>query len=566
MGNGTIIRRIKSYAVVSLLFVYGPRVFAGGLCNAPAQGDAYFAQRQLSTYSYQEIVNKYPKAFLTRKNTQSVIELAKYSYEDIVKRYTEAFVVSKKQKADFAESKVDSVAVENPAPHSGKTLHAQKPMPSYLVGETGKVIFTSVSDSDPSGESQKFSAPKKDWFKNLDIHGYVRTRHYFDIDRDYDEESTYECRNDVRLEKNLTFTPNITGTVSIDGRYHFLASESDSYETTEGFVRLWEGYISAKLGKSDTRIGQQIIRWGKSDEQNPTDVFTPEDFSEYLNFTSRADRKIPVLLLKQEYYLGQNNSDIFEGIWVPFFTPDRMAEAGRDYDPFVKRAYHATYGVAIDDKRPKKRIENSSFAGKWTHIGENADFSLSYSYHFNQTPSYHILPLEGKVEEKYFRQHTIGGDFETVIGKLGLRGEGAFTTNKLYVNIDSLDEDKVFKKNAFVGIIGGDYTFRHDIYVNLQYMSEFIFDYQDYTIEQEYSDSILWKLSKSFMRDKLKFETIGRWFFSRRDYYLTLRGSYDLTDALCFTLGMDVYDGDEDMSFGQADRADQIFTHLRYSF
>ena len=147
-----------------------------------------------------------------------------------------------------------------------------------------------------------------------------------------------------------------------------------------------------------------------------------------------------------------------------------------------------------------------------------------------------------------------------------MRGEGAFTTNKLYVNVDPFDEDKVFKNNAFVGIVGCDYNFVHDIYVNLQYMAEYVFDYGHFYIEQDYSDSILWKISKSFMRDKLEFETIGRWFFSRRDYYLTLRGRYDFTDQLSCTLGMDVYDGDEDTTFGQADRTDQVFMHLKYAF
>lgn len=446
---------------------------------------------------------------------------------------------------------------------------AAKPEVSGEKEDKAKIPPASIPDESTIQEApqvetaESTQVEKKDFWERLALHGYLENRYYYDTEKENNTEHYFEMRNDARIERLFNFGENVKMKLSVDGQYDAVRSRVDSYDVEVDRFQLWEGYFTLKRGSFDFKAGQQVIRWGKSDELNPTDVFTPENFSEFLNRIMRAERKIPVPALKVDYY--HSDSQVLEGIWVPIFIENKWGTRDSDWSPYVRRTYEGL-GFMREEKTPAKQLKNSSVALKWMRIGETADFSLSYSYHFNQNPSSHLLVNEGKYVTKHFRQHTIGSDFETVIGKLGLRGEAAYTTKNSYINIDPLDEDRTSLRDSFTSIAGVDYTFGENLYCNLQYMQEYIFDYPDYTIEQEYSDSYIWKVSKTFLRDKLKLETIGRSFLSRRDYFYKLSASYDINDNLRFTLGADVFDGDEDTSFGQFDRNDQVFAHLKYFF
>jgi len=419
-------------------------------------------------------------------------------------------------------------------------------------------------------EPPEHKKEKIDFFKETGIHGFLETRNYFNIRNQPDQ--YYDFRNDLRSEKILKINENIKLKGSLDARYYLVDGKDRGPHVERAEFKLWEGYADVRMGKLDSRIGQQLIRWGKSDELNPTDVFTPEDFTELVNKNLRAERKIPVLALKSDYY--HNSSCAVEFIWVPLFVKNKIGENGSAWEPYVKKVYNDLYvptffgpfKIPLEESTLPQQLKYSAYAVKWMHTLEKMDYSLSYSYHADENPSYRIHLNEARVIEKHPMQHTIGGDFETVIGKIGLRGEAAYTTDRSYVNIDPLDGSKIFLKDGFLSVLGGDYTFGQDLYFNIQYASEIIFHYQDFMIEQNYSDSVLWKINKKFMRDKLVIETIGRYYLSRIDYFYRASLTYDLNDNLKFMTGVDFYGGEYDGTFGQFKKNDQVFARLKQSF
>lgn len=426
---------------------------------------------------------------------------------------------------------------------------------------------------------QKNSTITADWLgldkKFLGIRGYIETRNYFDLKKDNDEEYTYESRNNIRLIKELGFTPKLRGMASFEGKLYYLMNKTDGFEDKVVSFRPWELYLDYYAGTFDIRLGQQIIRWGKADGVNPTDVFTPEDLTEFFNYVNRAERKLPISAAKINYYYNDEYS--LQAIYLPFFKKTQLDNPGGDWEPYLSRLYRSQGLTFSDDKGPtSKKFSNGSFAGKLIRQGENADASLSYSYHYSETPALELKPtyitvagfpvLSAEVEYVYPRQHTIGGDFETVIGRVGLRGEGAFTTKTPFVSYNPEVTSTIVYKNSFLYVVGGDYTFPNNLYVNLEYSQQWILDSPGELATQDMEDSILWRIIKNYRYDTIRLRTTGRYFLSCGDMLFQADVRYKLTDNLHITTGFYLYGGHVDGIFGQYRKNDQAFCRIKYLF
>lgn len=318
-------------------------------------------------------------------------------------------------------------------------------------------------------------------FKAPDIHGFYQSRNYFDKRKDTDNEETAEIRQQLRLEFSSTLPDKLKYHVSTELEYDLAYNETDDFTTDEKRIKLWECYFNYFVHNTNIRIGKQAIRWGKSDEINPTDNFTPQDWTEYLNL-SRAERKILVWMAKIDH---SYKSYLIEAIWMPFFVSSRIPEAGSDWEPFLQRQYRNNiipFRVRRPE-RPSKDLESQVAAIKVKKSTSAYDLSLSYAYHYDELPALYVEPpvlFRGipvrpiEVYQLYHRQHTIGSDFETLIGKVGLRGEFAYTIGDLFVSYATEHPDTVVEKDSLQGIVGMDYTYRDGIYLNFQYLATFI--------------------------------------------------------------------------------------------
>lgn len=139
-------------------------------------------------------------------------------------------------------------------------------------------------------------------------------------------EDTYEFRNDIRFESDLALRNLATGKASMDIQMDYGVNRDD-FRPEEHTFKLFEGYGDFKWKTWDLRVGRQVIRWGRADEVNPVDNFTPENFKEYVNF-DRADRKWPVLAAYLKQFFTDRIS--WEGIWIPFFSENLIAESEQD--------------------------------------------------------------------------------------------------------------------------------------------------------------------------------------------------------------------------------------------
>lgn len=401
--------------------------------------------------------------------------------------------------------------------------------------------------------------------KYMGVHGYIETRHYFDVKKNNKSENFYEFRNNLRLIKDFRFSPQIQAKFSFDGRLFYASNAKDSLRNIDDSMRPWEAFVDYSGNGFDLRVGQQLIRWGKSDELNPTDVFTPEDLKEFLNYIDRADRKIPVLAAKLNYYI---NNYTLEGIYLPFFKKQEYDISGGDWEPYLPKYYRSLGFTPLDDRGPLKQFKNSTYAVKIKRQGQDSDVSLSYSYHFAETPALKLIPtspLTRDIQYDYPRQHTIGSDFETVAGKFVFRGECALTTNQPFLSYDPNIPSTVLERTGFLYIIGGDYTFKHGTYLNLQYAQQFIVNYPGELAVQQGEDSVLWRVTHNFRHNTITFRNTGRYFLSSREMMVETSMMYKLTDDFSATAGFYIYAGDVSGIYGQFKDNNQIFIRLRYT-
>lgn len=430
------------------------------------------------------------------------------------------------------------------------------------LSREGKISEALLALEDSAKPAPSPSEAKNNKSSAVDLHGYYLNRHYIDKKKDSSREHNYELRQDLRLEVSQNISENLQYLASMDARFDVVRNTLDKFEKDEEKIQLWELYLNGTFEKFNLRIGKQAIRWGKSDEVNPTDAFTPEDLDEYLNFT-RAERKIPVWMLKANYSLEPYQLEL---IWLPYFVPSRIPEAGSDWEAYLLKKYRSIGFDVKEPKRPPRNLKSQVTALKLIKNTTDYDFSLSYAYHFDELPTLFLNVPTLEVRQLYPRQHTFGSDFETVIGKVGLRQELAYTLKDLFVSYAASRPDTAISKDTLTGIIGVDYTFKNKVYLNLQYLAQYIPKHEKDMVPMAYEDSLIWKISRKFRHDTLLLEGSGRVYLFDLDYYYQIKCEYDINDFLRATIGYDGFFGPDDGTFGQYNSNDQIFAKLRYSF
>jgi hypothetical protein len=125
------------------------------------------------------------------------------------------------------------------------------------------------------------------------------------------------------------------------------------------------------LGKLLLEAGKQNIRWGRADILNPTDRFAPKDS---LNVAEIDFMPVAAARLT---YGGQTNS--FEVVWQPLFTPSRMPLVGQRWLPVPA-------GLTVYDLGA--RYPGGSNTGlRFNHTGPRAEFAFSFYEGHNHFPA-----------------------------------------------------------------------------------------------------------------------------------------------------------------------------------
>jgi hypothetical protein len=198
-------------------------------------------------------------------------------------------------------------------------------------------------------------------------------------------------------------------------RLHFSWQDRETLRPAFALRRLAARYSSGKL---ILEFGKQLIRWGKADILNPTDRFAPKDFlnvvqTEYLG----------VMAARAQYGTQSNTLEV---VYVPYFTPSRMPLLNQRWTPLPE-------GLAIQDQG-SQFPGGPQFGGRWNHIGNAAELSLSYFDGYNHLPlvggTRALLPAPTLLVYRYYpRIRTYGADAAIALKPFTVKLESAYFTS-----------------------------------------------------------------------------------------------------------------------------------------
>ena len=222
-----------------------------------------------------------------------------------------------------------------------------------------------------------------------------------------------------------------------------LGDRGVSETVTDAVIRPVDLYAEWSYPRFDIRAGASRIVWGRLDEFQPTDVVNPIDLATFL-LEGRSDARLSVGVVRGRVFLP--GSSILEAVLVPAFKAGEFDQLDEETSPFNVSASNVVSGFSrtsdvvsgfsrtITRDEPDLAWRNMQGGVRFTSTASRVDWGLSAYRGFRSFPIVTaLLTPEGTSATETFPRFTmIGGDFETVRGRWGLRGEiAAFVDDTL---------------------------------------------------------------------------------------------------------------------------------------
>ncbi len=341
-------------------------------------------------------------------------------------------------------------------------------------------------------------------------------------------------------------------------------ADEDEYRLA---AKLREGFVDLTFDAVDIRLGKQQVVWGKTDGFRITDLVNPLDLKEF-GLADFIDSRIPLWMAKIDYYVATDFA--FQFLVIPELEFTQLAHAGSEY-ALANPAYPA--GVIPNVQKtdtPEEGLDNTEYGLRFSGYYEGWDFSVNYLYTWDDLPTVRksLNPSTGvlTLSPKHERLHVVGGTFATVMLDSVVRGEVAAHLGKYFDVTDMAAPDMVVDK-PFLNYALAVERDLFDISWLVQFLQEAILDYEDAISDDEIATTFTLRAAKSFINETLEFEFTAAYGVNDQEFLLRPALNYDLADSTKLTLGVDVFEGDDDTSlFGQFDDKDRFYAEVVYSF
>lgn len=332
-------------------------------------------------------------------------------------------------------------------------------------------------------------------------------------------------------------------------------------------INLRQAYFDIYYDNFDLRIGKQQIIWGKADGVFITDVISPRDLTEFI-LPEFEEIRIGTNAVKLNYYLG--NSTV-EAVWLPTFQPTITPDQNSIWFPKMDiYLIPVTFGAS---EEIEQKLSESEAALKYSYLGSAIDFELMTAYLWDDSPVMHVYPvgidsLSGQfdglfIQPKHHRVPLVGASFgKSVLGAV-LRGEAAYYFDK-NLAAENFTVNGVREKDYINYLIGYDHNW-FGVNVSMQFVQEYILDYEEDIVNDEYQSTSTFLASKTYMNETLELSLFSYYGINDEDALLRPKLSYDLSDGFNILLGADIFVGEQG-SFGQYDDNDMVYVKVRYDF
>ncbi|MCF7800778.1 MAG: hypothetical protein K9N34_02045 [Candidatus Marinimicrobia bacterium] len=334
-------------------------------------------------------------------------------------------------------------------------------------------------------------------------------------------------------------------------RYNYLIDRGPAAPRTAGLALYpAELYVDYYGDWMDVRVGQQYLFWGRADWINPTDVFTPWD---YTNMSSDIeDYRIPIPAVKLSIYPAVGH---WELIYAPRLVPDKIP---------------GPLSASVGDSSLNQAQFGMRYANNLSRIAWSA-----YAYRgWRKYPE--LNKLLQFVAFPFNHQTMLGGDFIYTGEQWAIKGESA-----LKFSADRSGDDPLIDNDNIHGVLGIDWIPSEDFSLNIQSIVRHYLNFdrqaevqtiQDQNMSgfipppgeaTEYSISSLIRYKVS---NFVNFQSIIVLNLADEDWFWLPFLSWEVADATHLTVGAILFDGPPGSDFGNSANADQVFIQFKTSF
>lgn len=343
-----------------------------------------------------------------------------------------------------------------------------------------------------------------------------------------------------------TWKPSVSSTVSFG--FSVQGHVSNEQDTTGDKARLREGYVDVGGDDWSLRLGRQLIAWGRADRINPTDYFSPRDFTLLVPEDDEQRRGIDAALA--QYHLNDSNR---LSLVIARFEPHRMPQ-----------------GLLPAGIERSAEPDDAEVAVKYDHIGNFLDWSISYYDGYDRFSRYRLFQNANelpRIHADYELLNTWGFDAAAAVGSWTLRTE---LTHSQQARAQTGDEVSITR-----AIVGVDHDFLDTANINVQWFSNHrehtskipIVVYQERLarLNSEFGfhdQGITLRVSNRFLNEQLKVELSSILDTQKHSYVIRPRIIYAVNDQIKITTGADVFSGIEQSYFGIRENNDLRFIEL----
>ena len=343
-----------------------------------------------------------------------------------------------------------------------------------------------------------------------------------------------------------------------------------------GILRAHEASAELRLGRLDVYAGYGRVVWGKLDELQPTDVINPLDISRFF-FEGRSEARLPVTLVRGRWHFTDDIS--IEGVYVPFFRRGQFDQLGEETSPFnIATAGADTIAACTpagclpvlpaERQEPAKRWDTAQGGVRFGATSGRIDWSLAAYRGFEPFGLYETalvapspgLPLGAvRIDQRFPRFTMLGGDFETVAGEWGFRGEAAVFVRDSFQTLEpAIVEGESVDAGLGVDRRAGDYQFSATVLFHRQQADRDGVDRRDV--------SLIASADRAFARERYRARAFGVYNPSEGSSFVRVIGTAKLLDELALEGSGGVFAGDGRDTIGRFGDSDFVYARLKYYF
>ncbi len=390
----------------------------------------------------------------------------------------------------------------------------------------------------------------------VSLHGFVQGNYSFDTAGDNPDGKDFKWSEErAQLKLDASMDP-----------FHLLLKGEVFYDNLNKVTstELREGYVDYTAEKWDARVGRQVITWGVGDLLFINDVF-PKDYEAF--FAGR-----PLEYLKK----GVNGAKVgvypgfvsLEMIAILYFEPNNYPDPERFwlFDPFSGTTNRET-------QYPYKDFHKAEMAIRAYRDVAGFDTSLYYYRGFSRQPS--VLPDNPAAPTKltlFYPELSVYG--ASAQGR-ALDGVLSLETGYYDSRQDRHGTNPMIPNSQTRYLMGYQRQLWEDFTAGIQYYGEYMLDYSSYVQnlpagfpqEKRLHQLVSLRLTQFLIHQTLRISFFAFYGLSDGDYLINPEVKYNLTDAVWFAVGGNIFGGGKPWSqFGQFAKDDNIYTQMRYEF